>query len=146
MQELIIIFYNNGFEKYPYEHAFYMQATINGDMSMCVFMLINLIFTSNNLTLLNKLKKCMTQKFKMMDISLMGHFLDIEVVQIKDKIFIFIMTMQKGFLRDLEWNLVIWLTPHLNILELRKSFSSGNVDQLESSKMLLVQTGYFLSC
>jgi hypothetical protein len=46
---------------------------------MCLYV-DDLIFTSNNPTMFEDFKKSMVQEFEMIDISLMTHFLGLEVI------------------------------------------------------------------
>jgi len=66
--------------KNPYEHAMYVKKEDDGStIFMCLYV-DDLIFTSNNPTMFEDFKKSMVQEFEMIDISLMTHFLSLEVI------------------------------------------------------------------
>jgi len=121
-------FQENGFEKYPDEHAIYVKKEDDGSTLFACLYVDDLIFTNNNPTMFEDFKKSMVQEFEMKDIGLMTHFLGLEVTQKEKGIFI----SQSGYAKDIlerfkmeSCNPVS--TPVENGVELRKS-KVGNVD------------------
>ncbi|KAL5734168.1 hypothetical protein ACOSP7_032029 [Xanthoceras sorbifolium] len=81
-------FQENGFEKCPYEHALYLKKETDGSLLYACPNVDDLIFTGNNRVMFEDFKRRMVKEFEMTDISLMAHFLGIEVVQSEKCIFI----------------------------------------------------------
>ncbi|KAL5820672.1 hypothetical protein ACOSQ3_022554 [Xanthoceras sorbifolium] len=76
-------FQQNGFTKCPYEHALYIKI-MNRDILVVCLYVDDLIFTDNNLSLIEEFKKTITKEFEMTDIRLMAYYLGIEV-KLKEK-------------------------------------------------------------
>ena len=72
-------FQENRFEKYPYKHAMYVKKEVVGNTLFACLYVDDLIFTSNNPTMFEDLKKSMVHEFEMTDIGQMTHFLGLEV-------------------------------------------------------------------
>merc|ERR1712080_769693 len=90
-------FEKHGFQKCPYEHTLYMK-----DDSQVNFMDVNLyvddlIFTGNDVKMLNEFKLSMKAEFKMTDLGELHHFLGIEVQQTQKGIFI----SQESYAKDI---------------------------------------------
>jgi hypothetical protein len=121
-------FQDNGFEKCPYEHVIYVKKEVDGSILFACLYVDNLIFTSNNPTMFEDFKKYMVQEFEMTDISLMAHFLGLEVIQKEEEIFVSQSSYAKDILERFKMescNPVLTLVE--NGVELRKS-QVGNVD------------------
>ena len=73
-------FQENEFEKCPYEHAISIKKEDDGSILFICLYVDDLIFTSNNPTMFEDFKKSMVQKFEMIDMSLMTHFISLEVI------------------------------------------------------------------
>lgn len=65
-----------------------MKASDFGDILMVCLYMDDLIFTSNNASLVESFKQSITREFEMSELGLMSYFLGIEVVQRSDVIFI----------------------------------------------------------
>jgi len=81
-------FQENGFEKCPYEHVMYVKKEADGSTLFVCLYVDDLIFTSNNPTMFENFKNSMVQKFEMIDIGLMTHFIGLEVMQKEEGIFV----------------------------------------------------------
>lgn len=122
-------FYENGFDKCPYEHALYKKTDANVNVLLVCLYVDDLIFTGNNPKMFKEFKMSMIREFEMTDIVLMSQFLGIEVVQRKDGIFI----SQSGYAKEILERFGIESCNPVNTLvesglELRKSTNGGNVD------------------
>jgi hypothetical protein len=81
-------FEKHGFQKCPYEHTLYVKSTSQGSFMVVSLYVDDLIFTGNDLELLNGFKLSMMKEFEMTDLGKLHHFLGIEVSQSKKGIFI----------------------------------------------------------
>jgi len=81
-------FQDHGFEKCPYEHTIYVKKEVDTNILFVCLYVDDLIFTGSNPTMFEDFKKSMVQEFKMTDISLMAHFLCLEVTHKEERIFI----------------------------------------------------------
>lgn len=73
-------FHRAGFQKCPFEHVLYMKINDSSDI-LLVCLYVDLIFTGNNLKMIEDFKKFMMHEFEMTYLGLMLCFLGIEVVQ-----------------------------------------------------------------
>ena len=64
-----------------------MKKKVDGSTLFAYLYIDDLIFTSNNPTMFKDFKKHMVQEFKMTNIGLMTHFLELEVIHKEDEIF-----------------------------------------------------------
>ena len=80
-------FYEHSFTRCMNEYALYVKKQGDDFLFVCIYM-DDLIYTRNNPSMFGEFKKAMTQKFEVMDIGLMSYYLDIEVHQLEDGIFI----------------------------------------------------------
>ncbi|KAE8721075.1 hypothetical protein F3Y22_tig00016885pilonHSYRG00007 [Hibiscus syriacus] len=80
-------FQENGFNKYPYEHALYIKIKDEDILIVCLYV-DDLIFTGRNPSMFNEFKDVMMKEFDMTDMVLMAYYLGIEVKQQNDGIFI----------------------------------------------------------
>ena len=78
----------HGFYKCPYEHTLYIKTNSEGNFMAVSLYVDDLIFTGNNLRMLNDFKRIMMREFKMTDLGELHHFLGIEVHRSKEGIFI----------------------------------------------------------
>ena len=78
---------NNGFSKSDVKSTLYIKES-NDKVLIVVLYVDDLIFTRNDNLLIGEFKKAMKNKFKMIDLGLLKHFLGIEVKQMYDGIFI----------------------------------------------------------
>jgi len=69
----------NGFIKCPYEHALYAKKEKNGDFLPVCLYVNDLLFTGNNVRMIQEFKDSMIREFEMTDIVLMSFYLGIEV-------------------------------------------------------------------
>ncbi|KAK6143244.1 hypothetical protein DH2020_023592 [Rehmannia glutinosa] len=81
-------FQENGFVSCPNEYALYIKVYHNGDVLLICLYVDYLIFTGNNLSLFDELKKVISFEFEMTDLSLMSYYLGIEVKQMEEGIFL----------------------------------------------------------
>ncbi|KAK3010231.1 hypothetical protein RJ639_010921 [Escallonia herrerae] len=72
----------------PYEHALYVKNNPQGDVLFVCLYVDDLIFTSNNPSMIDEFKQSMVKEFDMTDMGLMAYFLGIEVKQGSNEIFI----------------------------------------------------------
>lgn len=80
-------FIEGGFIKCPYEHTLYTKYNDMKILIVCLYV-DNLIYTSNDTSMLADFKKSMMNEFDMTDLGLMHYFLGIEVVQSYAGVFI----------------------------------------------------------
>ena len=78
---------SNGFSKRNGEPTLYIKVA-NGNVLIVVLYVDDLIFTSNNNSLIGEFKEAMKNEFEMTDLGLLKYFLGIEVKQMHDGIFI----------------------------------------------------------
>ena len=81
-------FEKHGFQKCPYEHTLYIKYHGQEDFIIVSLYVDDLIFTGNNLNLLNEFRASMKKEFEMTDLGELHHFLGIEVHQGNAGIFI----------------------------------------------------------
>lgn len=82
-------FEKNGFQKCPQEHTLYIKIIPSKGRFMVVSLYVDdLIFTGNDMEMLNDFKASMKQEFDMTDLGELHHFLGIEVSQSSKGIFI----------------------------------------------------------
>ncbi|CAL2260415.1 unnamed protein product [Prunus armeniaca] len=81
-------FEKNGLQKCPYKHTLYIKNNSQGSFMIVSLYVDDLIFTGNNLDMLNEFKLSMMREFEMTDLGELHHFLGIEVNQSKKGIFI----------------------------------------------------------
>lgn len=81
-----------GFSKCRYEHAVYIKKNVNGEMLIACLYVDAMLFTENNQQIFHEFKHAMFKEFE-----IMSFFLDIEVRQQSDGIFI----SQKKFVKEL---------------------------------------------
>jgi len=77
-----------GFQKCPYEHTLYIKDNSEGSFMVVSLYVDDLIFTGNDVKMLNEFKYSMMAEFEMTDLGELHHFLGIEVLQSKKGIFI----------------------------------------------------------
>jgi len=80
-------FQENIFTKCPHEHALYVTIKDGDILIMCIYV-DDLIFMGSNRSMFEEFKKTMIKEFEMTTIRLMSYYVDIEVKQKKDEIFI----------------------------------------------------------
>lgn len=90
-------FQENGFEKYPYEHALYLKKEVGESLLYACLYVDDMIFTENNPTMFESFKKNIVLELELTSIGLMCHFLGIKVVQSNDGIFI----SQSNYTKDI---------------------------------------------
>ncbi|GKV24984.1 hypothetical protein SLEP1_g34508 [Rubroshorea leprosula] len=73
-------FLQAGFEKCPSEHALYVKINNFGDILLLCLYVDDLIFISNNPTMIEDFKKSMMGELEMTDLGLVSYFLGIEVL------------------------------------------------------------------
>ena len=73
-------FIKEGFIKCPYEHTLYTKYGVNKRILIVCLYVDDLIYTSNDRTMLVDFKRSMMNEFDMTDLGLMHYFLGIEVV------------------------------------------------------------------
>ena len=139
-------FTEEGFIKCPYEHTLYTKYGVDKKILIVCLYVDDLIYTSNNKTMLADFKKSMMKEFDMTDMGLMHYFLGIEVVQSSAGVFISqkkyaLEILDKFMLKDC--NSVI--TPSEVGLKLSKSGAGKRVDstlykQIVGSLMYLTST------
>jgi len=66
----------------------YVKKEADGSTLFVCLYVDDLIFTSNNPTMFENFKNSMVQKFEMIDIGLMTHFIGLEVMQKEEGIFV----------------------------------------------------------
>lgn len=76
------------FEKCPHEYGLYVKKVENGDIIIVCLYVDDLIFTSNNLAMVEEFKLEMAAEFEMTDVGLMSYYLGIEVKQLDEGIFV----------------------------------------------------------
>ena len=76
-----------GFERYPNEHTLFTKAK-GGKLLMVSVYVDDLIFTWNDEAMFENFKKSMKQEFEMSNLERMKYFLEVEVVQSNEGIFI----------------------------------------------------------
>ena len=81
-------FLKTGLQKCPYEHALYMKQSKKGDVLFVSLYVDDLIFSENNPSMVEEFKESMVREFEMTDMGLMSYYLDIEVSQSDEGIFI----------------------------------------------------------
>ncbi|XP_042441388.1 uncharacterized mitochondrial protein AtMg00810-like [Zingiber officinale] len=81
-------FIKEGFTKCPYEHSLYLKKNSYGDILLVCLYVDDLIFTSNNISMIREFKQSMEKEFEMTDLGLMRYFLGIEVQQREEGIFV----------------------------------------------------------
>jgi hypothetical protein len=81
-------FLSENFEKCPYEHTLFIKSGDKDDILLVSLYVDDLIFTSNNLSLVEEFKNSMKKKFDMPDLGKMRYFLGVEVEQSQKGIFI----------------------------------------------------------
>jgi hypothetical protein len=81
-------FLSENFEKCPYEHTLFVKNGVNNDILIVSLYVDDLIFTSNNSSLMDEFKTSMMKKFDMTDLGKMRYFLGVEVEQCQKGIFI----------------------------------------------------------
>lgn len=74
-----------------------MKVSNSGDILMVCLYVDDLIFTSNNTSMVETFKQCIMKEFEMIDLGLMSYFLGIEVIQGDNGIFI----SQKKYVTDI---------------------------------------------
>ena len=77
----------NGFMQCPYEHALYVKKK-NKDILFVSLYVDDLIFIESNPQIFEEFKQAMILEFEMTDLGLMSYFLDLEVKQNNEGIFI----------------------------------------------------------
>ena len=80
-------FKEHGFVQCPYEHALYVKVRKN-DILFVALYVDDLIFSGNNLDMIEKFKLEMTKEFEMTDLGHMSYFLGLEVKQDESGIFV----------------------------------------------------------
>ena len=80
-------FKEHGFVQCPYEHALYVKVRKN-DILFVTLYVDDLIFSENNLDMIEKFKMEMTKEFEMIDLDQMSYFLGLEVKQDESGIFV----------------------------------------------------------
>ena len=80
-------FKEHGFVQCPYEHALYVKVR-KYDILFVTLYVDDLIFSENNLDMIEKFKLEMTKKFEMTDVGHMSYFLGLEVKQDEFRIFV----------------------------------------------------------
>ncbi|KAL4291455.1 hypothetical protein GQ457_14G019960 [Hibiscus cannabinus] len=81
-------FQDKGFDRCLHEHALYIKIKDGGDILIICMYVDDLIFTSNNPSLIEEFKKDMSLVFEMTDVGLMCYYLGLEMEQSEDGIFI----------------------------------------------------------
>lgn len=74
-------FQKNGFRKYRYEHALYVDVNVNGDIMFICLYIDDFIFTNNNHMMFEDFKKKMTEEFQMTNFKPMSQYHKFEVKQ-----------------------------------------------------------------
>lgn len=82
------VFHNMGFQRCPSEHGVYVKVDKSGDLLVLCLYVDDLIFTGNDVKMIEDFKASLIRKFEMTDLGLMSYFLGIEVLQRGDGIFI----------------------------------------------------------
>ncbi|KAL6322426.1 hypothetical protein AAG906_008081 [Vitis piasezkii] len=129
VQQIDAYIIEEGFIKCPYEHTLYTKYGVDKKILIVCLYVDDLIYTSNNKTMLVDFKKSMMKEFDMTDMGLMHYFLGIEVVQSSAGVFISqkkyaLEILDKFMLKDC--NSVI--TPSEVGLKLSKSGAGKRVD------------------
>jgi hypothetical protein len=81
-------FNENGFKRSKSEPTLYVKYQDNVDLLIVALYVDVLILTGSNVKMIEKFKKYMVNKYEMSDIGLLHYFLDIEVYQDKEEMFI----------------------------------------------------------
>jgi hypothetical protein len=81
-------FNENGFKRSKSEPTLYVKHQDNVDLLIVALYVDVLILTGSNVKMIEKFKKYMVNKYAMSDIGLLHYFLDIEVYQDKEEMFI----------------------------------------------------------
>jgi len=87
----------NGFKKCPFEYTLYIKEGDQGKFLMAFLYIVDLIFTGNSTSMYDEFKRTLMCEFEMTDMSLLHFFLEIEVKQQEDSIFISQRSMQMIF-------------------------------------------------
>jgi len=77
-----------GFQKCPFEHTLFVKIRDGGKMLIVCLYVDDLIFTRNDSVMFDDFKKSMMDEFEMSDLGKMHYFLDLEIVQSDDGIFV----------------------------------------------------------
>ena len=80
-------FHQKGFKKSPYEATLYIKVE-GPDILVLSLYVDDLIVTGSNLTMINNFKEQMMKMFEMTDLGMMNYFLEMEIDQRKEGIFI----------------------------------------------------------
>lgn len=72
----------------------------------------DLIYTGNNVEMMEEFKKSMMEEFEMTDLGLMNYFLGVEVIQKVAGNFIFRRNMHRKSLKSLKWLIAKRLEHH----------------------------------
>lgn len=80
-------FIKEGFERCPSEHTLFTKSEDENFLIVSVYV-DDLIFTGNDITMIERFKRSMKQEFEMSDLGKMKYFLGVEVVQSNAGIFI----------------------------------------------------------
>ena len=70
-------FLGAGFKRCPSEHGLYVKASDSGDILMVCLYVDDLIFTSNNASLVESFKQSIMREFEMSDLGLMSYFIGV---------------------------------------------------------------------
>jgi len=81
-------FLKNEFVKFPHEYVIYVKIKENNDTLIVCLYVDDLIFIRNNSKMFGDFKKAMIKEFEMMDIGLMSCYLEIEVKEGENGIFV----------------------------------------------------------
>ncbi|GLT50492.1 hypothetical protein SLA2020_239750 [Shorea laevis] len=81
-------FLKEGFQKCPYEHTLYIKFGDGGKLIIVCLYVDDLIYTGNDLGMLEKFKQSMKLEFDMTDLGLLHYFLGLEVIQSDYGIFV----------------------------------------------------------
>nr|GMD82326.1 Retrovirus-related Pol polyprotein from transposon TNT 1-94 [Ipomoea batatas] len=87
MSRIDAYFIKEGFLRCPYEHSLYVKHVDDKMVVICLYV-DDLMFTGNDLELLNSFKRSMEKEFDMTDLGLLHHFLGLEVTETKGGIFV----------------------------------------------------------
>ncbi|KAA3479438.1 retrovirus-related Pol polyprotein from transposon TNT 1-94 [Gossypium australe] len=90
-------FLRKGFSECPYEHTFFVRFEVDGKMLIVCLYVDDLIYTGDNMEIIEQFKNSMMSEFDMSNLGLMHYFLGIEVVQFDAGIFI----SQKRYVQDI---------------------------------------------
>ncbi|PNX73907.1 retrotransposon-related protein [Trifolium pratense] len=81
-------FNSEEFEKCPSEHTLFIKHKPNGKILIVSLYVDDLIYTGNDLSLMNEFKSSMQKEFSMTDLGKMKYFLGVEVIQSDEGIYI----------------------------------------------------------